>query len=123
MSAFSDAITSGLDAVSTSAGEEVTYVQAASVITLTAVQGRTSWDSDKPQPGLKLTERTASWLIPAAQLRLGSRLITPRPGDTLTTSDGRTFRALPRGPAEPVHSPVDRAGRSWWRVNMKERSA
>ena len=122
MSAFSDAITVGLSAISQAVGEVVTYAQGAVSVEITgAVQGRSTWDADKPQPGLKIRERSASWLLQLSKLVDGSTQLYPTKGDTLTTSDGRTFRALPNGPADPVYSPVDRAGRSWVRVNMKER--
>jgi hypothetical protein len=122
VTAFSDAISDGLAEVAEAAGEEVTYVQGVTSLTVEgAVQGQTTWDADKPQPGLKITERTVSWLVELAELVDSGTQLYPAKGDTLTTSDGRNFRALPIGPSSPVYEFVDRNGRTWVRISMKER--
>jgi len=122
MSLLSDIAGIGLSAAAEVAGEAVTYARGVTSIAITgAIQGDTNWDADNPQPGLKIGERSADWLIAFSQIKDGATQLTPAKGDTITTSDGRVFRCLPFGKQHLLFQWVDRHGRTWVRIHTKER--
>ena len=122
MSSFSDSVANGLALASEFAGETITYTRGATVLTITgAIQGHTDWEADTPQPGLKVGERSADWLINFENIVGAVINLTPEKGDEIQTEDGRRFRCLPFGPQSLLYRRVNRSGGKWLRIHTKER--
>lgn len=111
-----------MKAVKSIHGESVTYAREGSFsITLDAVRGQTDPMRMSVQPGLNAEDLVADWLLDYDDMLNGSTVITPERGDTITDSNGTTYRLMPPGQDEPVwrwHGNVPRVA---YRVHTKER--
>jgi hypothetical protein len=83
MSSFTSAVTNALRSISNVAGTEITYARGNDWIRLTAVPGKTIFDSDETN-NVVGEFRTRDYIIDASTLLLNDVLTTPLRGDLIT---------------------------------------
>lgn len=96
-------------------GEGVSYFRDVTPLEITAIRGGTQWDTEQPESGITIEERSVDFLISTSELSL-----TPQRGDSITDENGVTYRVMPFGPDNQLwrwHDP----GRTVKRIFTKER--
>ena len=92
---FSSAVNAALAHLSAATGETGTYARGATSLTVTFVKGRSEVEELSPQ---LVSTRVENYdLIVSDYAALRTALGDPRPGDTLTTSDGLVRRVVNQG--------------------------
>ena len=117
-----DEFKDGLDELCEDLGETVTYYHEASDTTIAgvvAVRGRSNWDAESPQPGVKVGTKSAAWTLQVSQLvDSGSNQLMPGRDDTITDENGDVFKCLPVSKQAPLYEWVLR--NSHVRIHTKE---
>lgn len=121
MSTFASAITNALATIRAAAGVTVTYSRGADTVSLTAVPGRTRYESNVPS-GVVTEFQTRDYIIKAADLILAGSVTLPQDGDQITDVDAAgddvVYEAMSPGGDAPSWTFSDTA-RTHLRIHTK----
>jgi hypothetical protein len=111
-----------MQAVKAVAGVRAVYTRGGDSVTVWAVPASTNWTIEGTGGGgVRASDRSADWLILAADLMLNGEQVEPERGDVVTVA-GVSFRVLPFGPQDALWSWVDRDGESFRRIHTRARA-
>ena len=103
-------------------GEQITYTQGATTITITqAIRGQSDPMRMAVQEGVNLEDIVQDWLIDYDDFDNDGSPITPDRNDVITDSNGTTYRVLPAGSEEPVWRWHGNIPRIAYRIHTKQR--